>query len=45
MDTLAQMLTYSNVHPGCNAVVVETCQGLLLGAVLERLGGAPLSLK
>ncbi len=39
MDTIARMLTYSNVHTGVNALVVESCQGLLLGSVLERLGG------
>lgn len=42
LDTLGRMLTYGNVHAGINALVVETCQGLLLGAVLERLGGTYL---
>ena len=39
IDTLARILTLGNVHSGVNALVVETCQGLLMGAVLERLGG------
>ena len=33
------MLTFGNVHANCNVVVMETCQGLLIGAILERLGG------
>lgn len=39
IDTIGQMLTYGNVHCNCNVVVMETAQGLLLGSVLERLGG------
>lgn len=38
-DTVAQMLTLGNVKAHSNVVVMETCQGLLLGAVLERMGG------
>jgi tRNA (adenine-N(1)-)-methyltransferase non-catalytic subunit len=38
-DTVAQILTYSNVHPHSNMVVMETTQGLLLTAMLERMGG------
>lgn len=39
MDTLAQILTYGNVHAFTNVAVVDTCSGLVVGAVLERLGG------
>ncbi|XP_065590625.1 tRNA (adenine(58)-N(1))-methyltransferase non-catalytic subunit TRM6 isoform X2 [Cyrtonyx montezumae] len=38
-DTLAQMLTLGNVRAGNKMVVMETCAGLLLGAVMERMGG------
>uniref|UniRef100_J3SFI4 tRNA (adenine(58)-N(1))-methyltransferase non-catalytic subunit TRM6 n=1 Tax=Crotalus adamanteus TaxID=8729 RepID=J3SFI4_CROAD len=38
-DTLAQMLTWGNVHAGNKMIVMETCAGLLLGAVMERMGG------
>ena len=38
-DTLAQILTWSNVQSGCNALVVDSCKGLLMGSVMERLGG------
>jgi len=39
MDTLAQMLTLGNVGPGWKGIVVDECGGLLLGAVMERMGG------
>ncbi|NWS24450.1 TRM6 methyltransferase, partial [Polioptila caerulea] len=38
-DTLAQMLTLGNIHAGNKMIVVETCAGLVLGAVMERMGG------
>ncbi|KAM6458788.1 tRNA (adenine(58)-N(1))-methyltransferase non-catalytic subunit TRM6 [Liasis olivaceus] len=38
-DTLAQMLTWGNVHAGSKMIVMETCAGLVLGAVMERMGG------
>ncbi|XP_023656130.2 tRNA (adenine(58)-N(1))-methyltransferase non-catalytic subunit TRM6 [Paramormyrops kingsleyae] len=38
-DTLAQMLTLGNVHAGSKVLVFETCAGLVLGAVMERMGG------
>uniref|UniRef100_F7AA51 tRNA (adenine(58)-N(1))-methyltransferase non-catalytic subunit TRM6 n=1 Tax=Monodelphis domestica TaxID=13616 RepID=F7AA51_MONDO len=38
-DTLAQMLTLGNIHAGNKMVVMETCAGLVLGAVMERMGG------
>uniref|UniRef100_T2M3Q6 tRNA (adenine(58)-N(1))-methyltransferase non-catalytic subunit TRM6 n=1 Tax=Hydra vulgaris TaxID=6087 RepID=T2M3Q6_HYDVU len=37
-DTLAQILTYSNVQFGSKVLVLETCQGLVAGSILERLG-------
>jgi len=38
-DTLAQILTWSDAKYGSKMLVAETCQGLILGALLERLGG------
>nr|XP_033794158.1 tRNA (adenine(58)-N(1))-methyltransferase non-catalytic subunit TRM6 [Geotrypetes seraphini] len=38
-DTLAQMLTLANIHAGSKVIVMETCAGLVLGAVMERMGG------
>lgn len=31
MDTLAQILTYGNVHAFTNVAVVDTCSGLVVG--------------
>ncbi len=39
MDTIAQILTYSNVAPNRNVMILESTKGLLLAAVAERLGG------
>lgn len=39
MDTLAQMLTMGNVRANSTVLVVDSCLGLVTGAVLERLGG------
>ncbi|KFV61733.1 tRNA (adenine(58)-N(1))-methyltransferase non-catalytic subunit TRM6, partial [Dryobates pubescens] len=38
-DSLAQMLTLGNVRAGSKLIVMETCAGLVLGAVMERMGG------
>ena len=38
-DALAQILSLSNVHAHSNLLVMETTQGLLTGAMLERMGG------
>lgn len=38
-DSLAQLLTLSSVKAHSRPLVVETCQGLVLGAVAERMGG------
>ncbi|KAK2531827.1 Trmt6 [Columba guinea] len=37
-DTLAQMLTLGNIRAGNKMIVMETCAGLVLGAVMERMG-------
>ncbi len=39
MDTLAQLLTYANVRAGSRLLVVESCLGLVVGALMERMGG------
>jgi len=38
-DTLSQMLTLGNIHAGSKVLVFETCAGLVLGSVMERMGG------
>ncbi|EJD03817.1 Gcd10p-domain-containing protein [Fomitiporia mediterranea MF3/22] len=38
-DTLAQMLNYAGVRPSGRYLVVDEASGLLVSAVLERLGG------
>lgn len=38
-DSLAMMLLRANVRAGQRVLVVDSTQGLLTGAVLERLGG------
>lgn len=43
-DTLAQMLTLANIHAGSKVLVFETCSGLVLGAVMERMGGTSVIL-
>lgn len=37
-DTLAQILTYSNVQSGSKVLLMETCKGLVAGAMMDRLG-------
>jgi tRNA (adenine-N(1)-)-methyltransferase non-catalytic subunit len=39
MDTIAQILTYANIAAHRNVMVVDSCKGLLLAAVLDRVGG------
>lgn len=41
-DTLSQMLTLSNIRPGWRGVVVDDVGGLLIAAVLIRMGGEGL---
>jgi tRNA (adenine-N(1)-)-methyltransferase non-catalytic subunit len=38
-DTLGQILSYSNVSAGCQVLVMETCMGVLTGALAHRMGG------
>uniref|UniRef100_A0A8C5N2W5 tRNA (adenine(58)-N(1))-methyltransferase non-catalytic subunit TRM6 n=1 Tax=Leptobrachium leishanense TaxID=445787 RepID=A0A8C5N2W5_9ANUR len=38
-DTLGQMLNLGNIRAGSKVIVMETCAGLVLGAVMERMGG------
>lgn len=39
LDSMSQILTHSNVRSGSRLMVVESCNGLLLGAMLERMAG------
>ncbi|CAH1262473.1 TRMT6 [Branchiostoma lanceolatum] len=39
VDTLSQMLTVGNIHAHSKVIVVDSCQGLVLGAVMERMAG------
>ncbi|KAI7821219.1 Gcd10p family-domain-containing protein [Gamsiella multidivaricata] len=39
MDTLSQLLSYSNVHAGCRLLVVDDTQGMVVSALAERMGG------
>ena len=38
-DSLAQILAFGNVYAGVQATVFDTCSGVVLAAVAERLGG------
>jgi tRNA (adenine-N(1)-)-methyltransferase non-catalytic subunit len=38
-DTLSQILNLANVRPGGRYIVVDEASGLLVSAILERLGG------
>jgi tRNA (adenine-N(1)-)-methyltransferase non-catalytic subunit len=39
MDTIGQILTYSNIAAKRNVMVLESCKGLLLAAIVERMSG------
>jgi tRNA (adenine-N(1)-)-methyltransferase non-catalytic subunit len=39
IDTLSQMMNLGNVRPGGRYIVVDDASGLVVSAVLERLGG------
>lgn len=39
MDSLSQILTYSNLAANRNVMILESCKGLLLASVVERLAG------
>lgn len=38
-DTLGQILSYANVCAGCQVLVMETCLGVVTGAIAQRMGG------
>lgn len=38
VDSLSQMLSYANIVPGGTYLVVDDCLGLLVAAVLDRVG-------
>jgi tRNA (adenine58-N1)-methyltransferase non-catalytic subunit len=38
-DTLAQILSYANISAGCQTLLVETCMGIVTGALAQRMGG------
>ena len=38
-DSLAQILAFGNVYSGVQVTVFDTCMGLVVSSVLERLGG------
>lgn len=38
-DSVAQLLSFGNVFAGAQVVVVDSYSGVLVGAVLERMGG------
>lgn len=38
-DSLGQILSYSNISAGCQTLVIETCLGVVTGAVAARMGG------
>ncbi len=39
IDMLAQILTYANIAAYRNAVVIESCKGLIVAGLAERMGG------
>lgn len=39
IDTLSQMINLGNVRPGGRYIVVDDASGMVVSAVLERLGG------
>jgi hypothetical protein len=39
VDTLSQMLNLGNVRPGGRYIVVDEASGMVVSALLERLGG------
>jgi hypothetical protein len=44
-DSLAHLLMVANIHAHATSLVFETCNGLVTGAIAERLGGMYQSLK
>ncbi|KAL4069857.1 Gcd10p family-domain-containing protein [Scleroderma yunnanense] len=42
VDTLSQMLNLANVRPGGRYIIVDEASGLIVAAVLDRLGAYPV---
>ena len=38
-DSLAQVLAYANVYAGCQALVFDTCMGVVVAACADRMDG------
>jgi tRNA (adenine-N(1)-)-methyltransferase non-catalytic subunit len=38
VDSLSQILTHANVHAGCRMLVVDETEGIVVSAVMERIG-------
>jgi len=43
VDSLARLLTFSDARPGSNVLVIESCKGIVTGAIAERVGGARMT--
>lgn len=43
IDTLSQMMSLGNVRPGGRYIVVDEASGMVVSALLERLGGQLLT--
>ncbi|XP_039262807.1 tRNA (adenine(58)-N(1))-methyltransferase non-catalytic subunit TRM6-like [Styela clava] len=39
IDTVSQIINLANIHSGSKAIVIETCSGLILSLVMQRLAG------
>jgi tRNA (adenine-N(1)-)-methyltransferase non-catalytic subunit len=42
-DTLSQLLNMANIRPGGRYIVVDDASGLVVSAILERMGGNAMS--
>jgi tRNA (adenine58-N1)-methyltransferase non-catalytic subunit len=42
IDTLSQMMNLGNVRPGGRYIAVDEASGMVVSALLERLGGRSL---
>jgi tRNA (adenine-N(1)-)-methyltransferase non-catalytic subunit len=38
VDSLSQILTHANVHVGCRTLVVDETEGIVVSALMERMG-------
>ncbi len=43
MDSLSQILTQANIQAHSRVLVVDGCNGLVLAALMEKMGGQCLS--